>query len=496
MSSLGAVAVTDDDTRRTSTATTRPGGWAAAGRPLVVGYAFMKKKIETMRGVIEASSGGASTGMVWRPIDLALLDAGCPLADQGPFDVVLHKLSDDVRISTGRGAVGEAGGNGNECASVRRVRALSQYCDSHPGVPLVDPIAAVANVVSRVTTCQLLAELNGTTISASNVGGGGAGDVESRGGHAPGCGQTRLVAPGYIVAADGVKRDPSVLSSLRTALLRAMPNSVGGGRWGPLMCKPVTACGPGSSHQLTVILNPEALFCGDRDDCDGPGALKDDSFRRGVECGSEDAQAWAWLSQQPTVVQEYVNHDGRLLKVYVLGLDEVRVFERESLPNLPPPDEVRRHLSQSTNRAGVVGFNSQEPYPTLEDLMKRAGGTSASSASAMSSACDETKCGMSSGHSPTEAATAAPGTVGGTSPSPSPRLQGERLHSAVRGAAQNIHSAFGLTLFGFDCVIPHGTEDLMVLDVNYFPGYKEVRAELPELLLSHFKQIMRRDTDL
>ena len=69
-------------------------------------------------------------------------------------------------------------------------------------------------------------------------------------------------------------------------------------------------------------------------------------------------------------------------------------------------------------------------------------------------------------------------------------MDGSGLLSAVKDVARKIHGVFGLTLFGFDCVIPDGTADLMVLDVNYFPSYKEVRAEFSQLLLSHFVQLI------
>eukprot|EP00984_Skeletonema_dohrnii_P036233 scaffold36991_cov205-Skeletonema_dohrnii-CCMP3373.AAC.1 len=39
-----------------------------------------------------------------------------------------------------------------------------------------------------------------------------------------------------------------------------------------------------------------------------------------------------------------------------------------------------------------------------------------------------------------------------------------------------LRSAFGLDLFGFDVLVKEGGngKEILVVDVNYFPGYKEV----------------------
>ena len=438
-----------------------------AAPPLVVGYAFMKKKVDTMREVIEENG---MNGMVWKRIDLEMLDAGRSLEEQGPFDVVVHKLSDDVRVcaQSGNGAFESVavGDRDGESVSARRFRALREYCSAHPSVPLVDPPAAVANVVSRIATCKLLAELHGTPI-----------DCDPEGGHR----QPRLVAPRYVVAADGVERDPATRAAIRAALLRTMcPPAPNEEHWGSaLICKPVVACGPGVSHQLTVILDPEAFF---------GGGNQDSSQYSGAGKGPNDAEALAWLAE-PTVVQEYVNHGGRLFKAYVVGIDEVRVFERKSLPDLPQPGQVRRYLSsEGVGRAGVVAFDSQKPYPTLEDLITRAIGCTEESPPVGGERGSEAPC-LPIPVPPAPAAAAAGTAITGSSVAARP-LDGSGLLSAVKDVARKIHGVFGLTLFGFDCVIPDGTADLMVLDVNYFPSYKEVRAEFSQLLLSHFVQLI------
>jgi len=53
-------------------------------------------------------------------------------------------------------------------------------------------------------------------------------------------------------------------------------------------------------------------------------------------------------------------------------------------------------------------------------------------------------------------------------------------------AAHPAPPVFGLSMFGFDAVVLSGTHEIMVIDVNYFPSYKELRSELPALLTAYF----------
>jgi len=92
----------------------------------------------------------------------------------------------------------------------------------------------------------------------------------------------------------------------------------------PLIAKPLLACGPGHSHELTVALHPAAL----REIC------------------------------PPTILQEYVNHGGTLFKAYALG-PHAMVQERASLPDLQAVTD-----EEEGERNGLVRFNSQQPPPS------------------------------------------------------------------------------------------------------------------------------------
>jgi inositol-1,3,4-trisphosphate 5/6-kinase / inositol-tetrakisphosphate 1-kinase len=90
----------------------------------------------------------------------------------------------------------------------------------------------------------------------------------------------------------------------------------------PVIAKPLTAAGTKSSHSMKVLLRKP----------------RHEVF------------------QEPLLFQEYINHDAVLYKIYVLG-DNISVFERSSLPNLP---------KDQSSTLDAVEFDSQRhPYPSL-----------------------------------------------------------------------------------------------------------------------------------
>ncbi|CAM9792696.1 unnamed protein product [Chrysoparadoxa australica] len=124
----------------------------------------------------------------------------------------------------------------------------------------------------------------------------------------------------------------------------------------------------------------------------------------------------------PTVVQEFRNHRARLFKVCVLG-DVVRVYERPSLPDL------------SNDLAGHLEFDSQKPYPTLKDF----GGTGNGAEPGEQAASD---CSLPEGF--------------------------------ALVAAERLREAFGLSLFGFDLIVDSASGEVLCIDVNYFPSFKDL----------------------
>lgn len=146
--------------------------------------------------------------------------------------------------------------------------------------------------------------------------------------------------------------------------------------------------------------------------------------------------------QRPCLLQQYTNHNGMLYKVYVLG-DRVWVFHRPSLPDLP------LHECESASPE-YVEFDSQRPYPSLSDF----------------GFVDE--------------------VVKNEEDSSFPVTSEE-----IRPVADCLRKAFGLELFGFDILVStcsdHGEKEVLVVDVNYFPSYKEV-SNFSEILAQYLAQ--------
>lgn len=144
----------------------------------------------------------------------------------------------------------------------------------------------------------------------------------------------------------------------------------------------------------------------------------------------------------PTLYQQFINHSGRLFKGYVLG-DLIQVAERRSLPNLAPG-------------ANGVRFNTQETYPTSQDFHANGDG---------------------------------PHTNSSLPPAPvvlHARTQ-EETFDLVRAIGQRLRKELDLSLFGFDVIVADATQELFVIDVNYFPSYKEL-DDFDQVLRRHIKQ--------
>ena len=142
------------------------------------------------------------------------------------------------------------------------------------------------------------------------------------------------------------------------------------------------------------------------------------------------------------LLQEFINHSSHLFKGYVLG-DMISVAERRSLPNLVAGDAQQVH------------FNTQEEYPTTEDF-----------------------------HSHSNDSDTQNETVG--------KWTQEETFAAVRKIGERLREELKLTLFGFDVIVADdGSRDLYVIDVNYFPSYREL-DDLSTILRRHIKQLCGR----
>jgi len=119
----------------------------------------------------------------------------------------------------------------------------------------------------------------------------------------------------------------------------------------------------------------------------------------------------------------------------VLG-DLINVAERRSLPNLSA--DARR-----------VQFDTQQQYPSELDFHR-------------------------------DAAAVAP------APATTSSLAQDAIFARVRAIGERIRETLGLSLFGFDVIVSDAAAECFVIDVNYFPSYKELE-DFSAVLRAHIR---------
>lgn len=121
---------------------------------------------------------------------------------------------------------------------------------------------------------------------------------------------------------------------------------------------------------------------------------------------------------EPFVIQEFINHDMTVYKIYVIG-DQISYKPRESCSNV------------SSQNSDLVTFNSAEPWS------------------------EEIKTGT--------------------------RIVKELNMELLKEASKIIGKSIGLSIFGYDILVQSETGDYVIVDVNVFPGFKEY-AEIGEFV--------------
>jgi inositol-1,3,4-trisphosphate 5/6-kinase/inositol-tetrakisphosphate 1-kinase len=174
--------------------------FSADPRLYVVGYALAPKK---QNSFIQSSllSRAAARGM-----DLVPVDEARPLADQGPFDLVIHKLyGHDWRAQ------------------------LQAFSARNPSVPVVDPPHAIDRLHNRISMLQVVSELD-VPPSASDA------DAHHH--------RHTFGIPSQVVVYDAAAlTDSGLLAALRF----------------PLIAKPLVADGSAKSHKMSLVYHGEGL---------------------------------------------------------------------------------------------------------------------------------------------------------------------------------------------------------------------------------------------
>ncbi|XP_022724064.1 inositol-tetrakisphosphate 1-kinase 3-like [Durio zibethinus] len=159
---------------------------------VVVGYALTSKKVKSF---LQPKLEGFARN---KGILFVAIDQNRPLSDQGPFDIVLHKLT------------------GKEWRQI-----LEEYRRTHPEVTVLDPPDAILHLHNRQSMLQCVADMN-LSDSYGKVG-----------------------VPRQLV----IKRDAS---SIPDAVAKA-------GLMLPLVAKPLVADGSAKSHELSLAYDQYSL---------------------------------------------------------------------------------------------------------------------------------------------------------------------------------------------------------------------------------------------
>lgn len=204
----------------------------------------------------------------------------------------------------------------------------------------------------------------------------------------------------------------------------------------PIICKQLSACGTPISHHMIVVVDFSGLS----------------------------------LLTFPCLLQQYHDHGAVFYKAYVLG-DEIMVFQRTSLPDLA--EKAQKHKFRS------LAFDSRFDYPKLEDFsMPETSGFRSVDMESFSPLASTLQC-------PKQLM---------TTETPSYRMKVAEFPDSIahfkgnfEKAAEAISEECGLTLYGFDVIIPTGSERILVIDINFFPSYKEV-PDFPTRLRQYFRK--------
>ncbi|XP_067412825.1 inositol-tetrakisphosphate 1-kinase-like [Emydura macquarii macquarii] len=142
-----------------------------------------------------------------RGYEVTEIDLAKPLCGQGPFDVIIHKLSDLILESS------------YDSQSHQLIRDFQAYVETYPSIILLDPLPAVRPLLDRFESSRLLQDLQ----------------------YQDNC----IFSPPYVELNSGSGRD---------AVARIREH----GLTFPLICKTRVAHGP-SSHEMVLIFNEEGL---------------------------------------------------------------------------------------------------------------------------------------------------------------------------------------------------------------------------------------------
>jgi inositol-1,3,4-trisphosphate 5/6-kinase/inositol-tetrakisphosphate 1-kinase len=260
-------------------------------------------------------------------VEVFYLDLTLPIDAQGPVSVIIHKMTFVMK--------------GHDMAVDPALRALYEFSEAHPEVPIVDDLNAVAVTLDREEMTRIFESIQWPT-------------------------DLPVFLPRTAVLVDS--SPATIAQTVAAAKLRF-----------PLLAKPKVATATTESHMLRLVTVSEQLV--------------------GVPT--------------PTMLQEFVNHDGVVFKMYALR-DHLEAGARASMRNIEPGEDLR------------IDFHSQHSEVDNGLWVRRRD-------------FDDVKI---------------------------PIEDFARISEILR-------AAFNLNLIGFDILIDHQKRYWLV-DLNFFPGYKNI----------------------
>uniref|UniRef100_A0A8C0L753 Inositol-tetrakisphosphate 1-kinase n=1 Tax=Canis lupus dingo TaxID=286419 RepID=A0A8C0L753_CANLU len=304
---------------------------------------------------------GVGTGVGWwlspasaEVLEVSQLNLSRPIEEQGPLDVIIHKLTDVILEA-----------DQNDSQSLELVHRFQEYIDAHPETIVLDPLPAIRTLLDRSKSYELIRKIEAYMKD------------------------DRICSPPFMELTS-LSGDDTMRLLEQNGL--AFPFSE---QW------TLTALGP-LSPQMAIVFNQEGLSA----------------------------------IQPPCVVQNFINHNAVLYKVFVVG-ESYTVVQRPSLKN----------FSAGTSDRESIFFNSHN--------------VSKPESSSVLTALDK---------------------IEGVFERPSDEV--------IQELSRALRQALGVSLFGIDIIINNQTGQHAVIDINAFPGYEGV-SEFFTDLLNHVATVLQ-----
>ncbi|CAM9580649.1 unnamed protein product [Ectocarpus fasciculatus] len=420
---------------------------------------------------------GPMDGVEFHPLDFSQRPE-----EHRRLDVILHKLSEDIMFRD------------VQPEGAARLSWIEAYLDRNPKTAILDPIDRVSNCINRVTTLKLLEE------------------AYRRHGAAGGMPRP----PRFMVLGDHEPSDPGTDDGM-------VPRS---GLAFPVICKPVQACGTRGSHTMVVVLDQAGMSSLTPpvvvQECRNHGAklfkvcVLGDEVRVHERPSLPDLPqgltgSFAFDSQKPYPTLEEASlaesaaaraRSGRLQ-----GQSPTAGNRATTGPNGDPStpasssEEVPEQRRQANGERS--GKSSKAPLPQLKGVRDTDSDTR------QASACTSTGAAAPVSTTTTPSSSSSSQQPSKTNLSPSPAVAPEAAAVAAAAAtlpvarayppflpleeaelaARRMRETFGLSLFGFDLIVDRATGQTFVIDVNYFPSFKDL-ADFPQVLRRRLKEVV------